>query len=134
MLVLDALFDHMAQISSNIEIIGSLVRGSPISAIDVRVGSCALAKLLRKSLSALQLNEHIAESGDVVFRHACQLGYEGIVSKRLGSVFCVEFGQIELGPAFSAIAIWIVLGRPATSHVGRAIANAPYVSAVCVAE
>jgi ATP-dependent DNA ligase len=31
------------------------------------------------------LNEHIAESGVVVFRHACKLGFEGIVSKRLGS-------------------------------------------------
>jgi ATP-dependent DNA ligase len=28
---------------------------------------------------------HIAAAGDVVFRHACQLGFEGIVSKRLGS-------------------------------------------------
>jgi bifunctional non-homologous end joining protein LigD len=26
-----------------------------------------------------------AAAGDVVFRHACQLGLEGIVSKRLGS-------------------------------------------------
>ena len=39
MLVLDALFDHFQQISSNVEIIGSLVQCSPISAIDVRVGS-----------------------------------------------------------------------------------------------
>ena len=31
--------------------------------------------------------DHIAEAGDVVFRHACQLGYEGIVSKRLGSPY-----------------------------------------------
>jgi bifunctional non-homologous end joining protein LigD len=46
-----------------------------------------LAKLLRKSSWALQLNEHIAESGDIVFRHACKLGYEGIVSKRLGSPY-----------------------------------------------
>jgi hypothetical protein len=37
MLVLDALFDHFQQISSNVEIIGSLVQCSPISAIDVRV-------------------------------------------------------------------------------------------------
>jgi ATP-dependent DNA ligase len=29
--------------------------------------------------------EHIAEPGDVVFRHACKLEFEGIVSKRLGS-------------------------------------------------
>jgi hypothetical protein len=37
MLVLDALFDHIQQISSNVKIIGAWpVR--PISAIDVRVG------------------------------------------------------------------------------------------------
>jgi ATP-dependent DNA ligase len=33
------------------------------------------------------LSEHIAEPGDVVFRHACKLGFEGIVSKRLGSSY-----------------------------------------------
>jgi hypothetical protein len=33
------------------------------------------------------LNEHIEEPGDIVFRHACQLGFEGIVSKRLGSPY-----------------------------------------------
>ena len=46
-----------------------------------------LAKLLRKAAWALQLNEHIAESGNVVFHHACRLGFEGIVSKRLGSPY-----------------------------------------------
>ena len=45
-----------------------------------------LSKLLRWSAQiGLQLNEHIAEPGNVVFRHACKLGFEGIVSKRLGS-------------------------------------------------
>jgi hypothetical protein len=38
MFVLDALFDQIHQILSNVEIIGILVRRSPISAIDVRVG------------------------------------------------------------------------------------------------
>jgi len=33
------------------------------------------------------LNEHIGEPADVVFRHACKLGLEGIVSKRLGSPY-----------------------------------------------
>jgi len=47
----------------------------------------ALAKLVRKASWSLQLNEHIAEAGDVVFRHACKLGFEGIVSKRLGSPY-----------------------------------------------
>jgi bifunctional non-homologous end joining protein LigD len=46
-----------------------------------------LAKLLRTSSWALRLNEHIAEPGDLVFRHACKLGFEGIVSKRLGSPY-----------------------------------------------
>src|SRR5262249_26163607 len=36
---------------------------------------------------AVQLNEHIAERGDIVFHHACKLGFEGIVSKRLGSPY-----------------------------------------------
>jgi hypothetical protein len=31
-----------------------------------------LAKLLRKAKWALQLNEHIDEPGDVVFKHACK--------------------------------------------------------------
>jgi len=29
----------------------------------------------------------LAEPGDVVFRHACKLGFEGIVSKLLGSPY-----------------------------------------------
>jgi hypothetical protein len=40
-----------------------------------------------KACWALHFNEHIVEPGDVVFRHACQLGFEGIVSKRLGSPY-----------------------------------------------
>jgi bifunctional non-homologous end joining protein LigD len=44
----------------------------------------ALAKLIRAK-TGLVLNEHIDEPGDVVFRHACKMGLEGIVSKRLGS-------------------------------------------------
>jgi bifunctional non-homologous end joining protein LigD len=41
-----------------------------------------LASLLRGSLPGLRLNEHIAHDGESVFRHACKLGCEGIVSKR----------------------------------------------------
>jgi bifunctional non-homologous end joining protein LigD len=42
-------------------------------------------ELPRKAKPGLKLNEHIDEPGDVVFRHACMMGLEGIVSKRLGS-------------------------------------------------
>ena len=44
-----------------------------------------LASLLRGSLPDVRLNEHLAQPGDLVFRHACKMGLEGIVSKRLGS-------------------------------------------------
>jgi bifunctional non-homologous end joining protein LigD len=48
-----------------------------------------LAKLLRDSDPDLSivLNKHYEEDGEVVFREACRLGCEGIVSKRLGSTY-----------------------------------------------
>jgi bifunctional non-homologous end joining protein LigD len=33
----------------------------------------------------LQLSEALAGDGDRIFRHACLMGLEGIVSKRIGS-------------------------------------------------
>ena len=47
----------------------------------------SVIRLLAKAPVGLQVNDHIVEPGDVVFRHACQLGFEGIVSKRLGSFY-----------------------------------------------
>ena len=47
-----------------------------------------LASVLTRAGPGVRLNEHCDDlSGDVVFRHACQLGYEGMVSKRLGSPY-----------------------------------------------
>ena len=43
-----------------------------------------LERLLRKAKPGLRLNEHIDEPGEIVFRLACKLGLEGLVSKRLG--------------------------------------------------
>ena len=48
----------------------------------------ALAKLLRHAKAGLLLNQHIEyDDGEMVFHHACKLGLEGIVSKRLGSPY-----------------------------------------------
>jgi bifunctional non-homologous end joining protein LigD len=44
-----------------------------------------LAQLVRGPRPGIVLNEHYDGHGDVVFEHACKLGCEGIVSKRLGS-------------------------------------------------
>ena len=46
-----------------------------------------LAKLVRTPHPEIVLNEHYDGDGDIVFEHACKLGCEGIVSKRLGSPY-----------------------------------------------
>jgi bifunctional non-homologous end joining protein LigD len=51
----------------------------------IETRKATLASLLRGSGPGLRLNEHFEHSGEVVFRHACKMGLEGIVSKLLGS-------------------------------------------------
>lgn len=46
-----------------------------------------LAKLLKGQQTSIVLNEYYEEEGAVVFQQACRLGCEGIVSKRLGSIY-----------------------------------------------
>jgi ATP-dependent DNA ligase len=56
----------------------------------LEVRKSALAGVLRrmKAWAGIHFNEHCDDLPvDVVFRHACKLGFEGIVSKRLGSPY-----------------------------------------------
>jgi bifunctional non-homologous end joining protein LigD len=46
-----------------------------------------LKGLLRGSHLSIVLNEHFEEDGAIVFREACKLGCEGLVSKRRGSPY-----------------------------------------------
>jgi bifunctional non-homologous end joining protein LigD len=46
-----------------------------------------LAKLVRRPQAGIVLNEVFEGDGDILFAHACKLGCEGIVSKRLGSPY-----------------------------------------------
>jgi bifunctional non-homologous end joining protein LigD len=46
-----------------------------------------LARLVRGPHHGIVLNEHYEGDGEIVFHHACKLGCEGIVSKRLGSPY-----------------------------------------------
>jgi ATP-dependent DNA ligase len=47
-----------------------------------------LAGVLRLPHSGIALDETYREDGAIIFKHACALGCEGIVSKRLGSPHC----------------------------------------------
>ena len=64
-----------------LELDGTDMRREPI---DVR--KATLASILRKSRPGIRLNEHLEHpDGALVLAHACKMGVEGIVSKRLGS-------------------------------------------------
>jgi bifunctional non-homologous end joining protein LigD len=65
-----------------LELDGEDLRREPIE-----VRKQALAKLLRGAHSSIVLNEHFEGDGAVIYKHACALGCEGIVSKRLGSPY-----------------------------------------------
>ena len=64
-----------------LELDGKDLRREPIE-----VRKATLASILRKSRPGVRLSEHLEHpEGAVVFQHACKMGLEGIVSKRLGS-------------------------------------------------
>jgi bifunctional non-homologous end joining protein LigD len=65
-----------------IELDGEDLRRTPIE-LRKRI----LAKLVRRPHAGIVLNEVFEGDGDILFVHACKLGREGIVSKRLGSPY-----------------------------------------------
>jgi len=69
-----------------LELDGKDLRGQPIE-----IRKTALAKVLKGSRLSIVLNEQFEEDGAAVYRAACQLGCEGVVSKRLGSPY--RFGR-----------------------------------------
>jgi bifunctional non-homologous end joining protein LigD len=46
-----------------------------------------LARLLARAPPGIEFNAHTDEDGATVFRHACAMGLEGIVSKRLAAPY-----------------------------------------------
>ena len=86
-----------------IEIDGKDLRWRPIED-----RKAALKKLLHRSHPGIAFNKHFDVEGTVVFHHACKLGCEGIVSKRLGSPY--RFGRSN---------DWIKVKNPAAPAVKR---------------
>jgi bifunctional non-homologous end joining protein LigD len=67
-----------------------------------------LARLLRNNEAGIVFNEHVAEDGPIVFAHACRLGAEGIVSKRVDGTY--RSGRCR---------VWIKVCNPASIAVQR---------------
>jgi bifunctional non-homologous end joining protein LigD len=54
----------------------------------LEVRKTTLRSVLAKAAPGVKFNEHLEhDDGEVVFRHACKLGLEGIVSKRKDSPY-----------------------------------------------
>jgi bifunctional non-homologous end joining protein LigD len=62
-------------------------RGRDIRAWPVERRKEALQRLLTPSPQAVLYVSHLAETGDLLYEHACALQLEGIVCKRLGSPY-----------------------------------------------
>ena len=67
-----------------------------------------LANLLRRSHAGIVFNEHYDGDGAILYKHACALGCEGIVSKRLGSPY--KSGRVDC---------WIKVKNPAAPAITR---------------
>jgi bifunctional non-homologous end joining protein LigD len=66
-----------------LELNGQDLRREPLE-----VRKATLASILRKARHGVRLNKHLEhDCGLTVFQHACKMGLEGIVSKRLGSTY-----------------------------------------------
>jgi bifunctional non-homologous end joining protein LigD len=65
-----------------LELDGEDLRPLPLSARTAK-----LARLLAHRPAGIIFSEHTDEDGATVFRHACKLGLEGIVSKRLSAPY-----------------------------------------------
>jgi ATP-dependent DNA ligase len=61
--------------------------GADLRAVPIEKRKRALARLLRAAHGGIAFNEHYEVDGAIVFREACRLGCEGIVSKRRGSPY-----------------------------------------------
>jgi bifunctional non-homologous end joining protein LigD len=69
----------------------------------------ALADLLLRTADGIAFNMHYTADGPIVFKHACTLGCEGIVSKRLDSPY--RSGRVDH---------WLKIKNPAAPAVRRA--------------
>jgi ATP-dependent DNA ligase len=77
-------YNHVAMLCAFdlIELDGKNLRRTPIEE-----RKYALANLLYRDHDGIAFNKHYVCDGAVVYKHVCDLGCEGIVSKRLGSTY-----------------------------------------------
>jgi bifunctional non-homologous end joining protein LigD len=71
------------------------LNGEDLRPLPLRERKARLEKLLSRSRTGIVFNEHTDEDGAAIFQHACEMGLEGIVSKRLSAPY--RSGRREIG-------------------------------------
>jgi bifunctional non-homologous end joining protein LigD len=87
-----------------------MVNGNDTRRQPLRERKLALSKLLLRSLDGIQYVEHAEGHGDRMYEAVCKLGLEGIVSKRLTSVY-------RSGPSRA----WLKIKNPKSPAATRAV-------------
>jgi bifunctional non-homologous end joining protein LigD len=72
------------------------LNGDDLRSLEIEERKRRLGRLLARSTAGIILNDFIIEDGPTVFRQACRMGLEGIVSKRLGSRYVSGRTQVWL--------------------------------------
>jgi bifunctional non-homologous end joining protein LigD len=88
------------------------LNGKDLRVLPLGERKAKLARLLVGSSAGIVFNEHTAEDGALVFRHACMMGLEGIVSKRLSAPY-------RSGPSRD----WVKVKNPDCAAMQRARAG-----------
>ena len=86
-----------------------IINGDDLRRHPLRERKLALGKLLLRSLDGIQYVEHAEGHGDKMFAAVCQLGLEGIVSKKLDAPY-------RSGPSKT----WIKVKNPKAPATTRA--------------
>ena len=84
------------------------VDGEDLRRIPIEQRKGLLAKLLSHPHAGIAFNQHYEADGPIIYKHACALGCEGIVSKRLGSAY--RSGRVDH---------WLKVKNPAAPAVRR---------------
>ena len=87
-----------------------MINGDDLRRQPLRERKLALGKLLLRSLDGIQYVDHAEGHGDRVYEAVCKLGLEGIVSKRLTSVY-------KSGPSKA----WLKIKNPTAPAATRVI-------------
>jgi bifunctional non-homologous end joining protein LigD len=84
------------------------LNGNDLRRTTIEQRKAALAKLLLRQTDGIAFNQHYDGDGAIIFKRACALGCEGIVSKQLGSPY--RSGHTDH---------WVKIKNPAAPAVRR---------------